>query len=94
MALYGCVEGIEVRSVVTAKARAKLEAGVLNDPEALYKFVTTRPDVVLARSATDEATAADIERQREDADFLALVEGSPASIATHLLALGCAIPSG
>ena len=66
---------------------------MLNDPESLYKFVTTRPDVI--RAIRDyEATAADIERQREDPDFLALVEGSPASVATDLLALGCAIPSG
>jgi hypothetical protein len=62
-----------------AKARANLEAGVLNDPETLYKFVTKRPDVI--RAIRDyEATAADIERQRDDPDFLAMVDQRSAAL--------------
>ena len=61
------------------KTRANLEAGVLNDPESLYKFVTRRPDVI--RAIRDyEAIAADIERQREDPDFLALVDQPSAAL--------------
>src|ERR1035441_2451712 len=55
------------------KAKANGTAGVLNDPDSLYAFVTASPDIRQTIRAY-EATRAAMVKHRTDLDFMAMIE--------------------